>query len=254
MTEQDAMPAERAERILRYGMAFIWLATGVLVLHPHYRQLGSEYLGRMGIGPRLMVATCIGEIGFALYLLRCKRMTLLPALMQTAAIGGFTVILAALEPMLLVHYLGVLTKNLPLLACIWAAWLLAEEGWTPRASWLLRAGMAVVWLSEGILPKMLFLQPGEIEFVQAFGLTAEQAASLIWATGLVQAISGVAVLLLRGGWLWGLLLAQCLALAFLPLMVAIVQPLMMVHPFGPLTKSLTIAAGTFVVWRRCASF
>jgi len=254
MAMTEPIYADDAERLLRYGMAFIWLATGVLVIHPHYREIGGDYLATMGLGSELMVATCIGEIALAVYMLRCKRMSLWLVLLQTAAIGGFSMILAVVEPMLLVHYLGMLTKNLPLLACIWAAWLLAEDGWTPRTTWVLRGGMAIIWITEGVLPKMLFLQPGEVEIIQAFGLSADQAASLIWVTGLAQAISGVAVLLLRGRLLWCLLLLQWLALLLLPLMVTIVQPLMWVHPFGPLTKSMTIGIGTFVAWRRCSSF
>ena len=197
-----------------------------------------------------MVATCVGEVVLAVYL-ALRPMSLLLALLQTGAIVTFTIILGVLEPMLLVHYLGMLSKNLPLVGCIWVCWLLTKEGWTPRSTWLLRAAMAVVWITEGIFPKMLFLQTGEVEVVQAIGLSAQAAATLIWITGLCQALSGVAALVLRGTALRALLLAQLLALVFLPQLVTVVQPEMWVHPFGPLTKVVPIVVGTAILWRQC---
>ena len=198
-----------------------------------------------------MVLTCVGEVLLAVYL-ALRPMSLLLAVLQTGAIVTFTAILGVLEPMLLVHYLGMLSKNLPLVVCIWVCWLLTREGWTTRCTWLLRSAMAVVWITEGLFPKMLFLQQGELEVVEAFGVGARTGAVLIWITGLCQVVSGLAALVLRGKALGLLLLAQLLALVFLPLMVTVVQPEMWVHPFGPLTKVVPLVVGTAILWRQCA--
>ncbi len=247
------MPARQSEQVLRYAIAFVWVATAALVLHPDYRAIGNAYLARMGLDSWWMVAACTCELALGLYLIVTRRMSWWLATGQTLAIAGFTVSLAVLEPALLVHYLGILTKNLPLVACIWTCWLLAEEDWSRRSIWVLRGGMAVIWITEGILPKMIFLQAGEVAALSSFGLSAELAADVIFVTGLCQAISGVAALLLRGRPLRVLLFAQGLALIFLPLMISACQAHMWLHPFGPLTKNIPILVGTAVLWRRCGS-
>src|SRR5262249_55493786 len=55
----DVPPPEA--RWLSWGVAFVWLATGLLVLHPRYREIGHDYLSRLGLPDWLMYATCAGE-------------------------------------------------------------------------------------------------------------------------------------------------------------------------------------------------
>ena len=248
----EARSAEEAERALRLSVAFVWLATGVCVLHPHYRSVGAPYLAPLGFGPWLMFATCAGEVALALYL-ALKPMSWWLAGLQTGAVIFFTLVLGVIEPMLLVHYLGVLSKNVPLLAVLWASWLLARAGWSKRVEWLLRAGLAAVWLTEGIFPKLLFQQPGEVAVVMSLGLTPKAAGLLIAVAGALQALSGLGLVVLRGRGLELLLLAQAAALVVLPLLVTASQPLMWVHPFGPLTKTVPLLVATVVLWRRCRS-
>ena len=44
------------------SVAFVWLATGLLVLHPYYREQGQEALGRLGLPDWFMYATCAAEV------------------------------------------------------------------------------------------------------------------------------------------------------------------------------------------------
>ena len=244
------MTPAAAERLLRSSLAFVWLATGLLVVHPFYRAEGTRWLAPLGMGPWVMVATCVAEIGLAIVIL-WRRTDLWMALVQTGPILVFTAILAALDPMLLAHPYGAVTKNLPLIAAIWAAFLLEREGFSSRAVWILRAGMAAPWITEGLLPKILFQQQLEIDVVMALGLTAPAAHGLIRVTGVAQVIAGGLALVLRGRALAWLLGAELAALVLLPLLVTATQPYMWAHPFGPLTKNVVIIAGTFVLWRRC---
>src|SRR5262249_33455540 len=130
-----------------------------------------------------------------------------------------------------------------------AAWLLRREGWTPRAAWLLRGGMAIIWITEGLFPKVLFQAGWEVVLVRRSGLVPGDAAAFLRLMGACEALSGVAALLLRGRPLRWLLGAQMAALVVLPVLVGWLEPRLWVHPFGPLTKNVPILVGTALLWR-----
>ena len=234
--------------ILRAGIASIWLATGFLVFHPHYREVGSFYLSPLGMNDWIMYLTCAAEVVLGLWIL-LKPMPYFLTILQTGMILVFTIILAVIDPTLLVHPLGMLTKNLPILGCIWGLWYLQKEGWTERTTWTLRVGMAVIWITEGLFPKVLFQQPWEVAIVKNSNLYLFEPATFLMLLGIAQALSGVIVLLVRGKLLLFILIGQTFGVIILPLLVSYQNPLLWVHPFGPMTKNFTIIAGTIVLIR-----
>lgn len=242
---------QRDQRALVLSVAFVWLATAVLVVHPSYREVGGAYLDRLGLPPWLMWATCAAELGLAVVVALARPSWLLFAA-QAAPIAAFTAILAALDPLLLAHPYGVLSKNLPLVGALATATLIAREGFSSRALWLLRVSMALPWLTEGLLPKLLFVQQAELEVVRQSGLVPMDAKAFLHLLGAAQIASAVAALLLRGRPLALLLCAQVAALLVLPVLVAQHDPLLWVHPFLPLLKNVPIVVGTVVVARRCS--
>ena len=46
-------------------LLWLWAATGLGVLHPYYREVGTAYLARLGLAPWIMWATCAGEVALA---------------------------------------------------------------------------------------------------------------------------------------------------------------------------------------------
>ncbi len=245
----DDSLAGRDEALLRRAVALVWLATGLGVFHPYYRAIGNSYLRPLGLPALIMIATCAVEIGLSLALW-LRPTDLRQALLQTAPVLAFTAILGFEQPLLLVHPFGVLSKNLPLLGAVWAAYLLHREGFTPRVEQTLRVSMAIVWLTEGLFPKLLYPSPLELQVVMGLGVSYGTALTLVHVAGSLQIASGLGVLRLRGRplvWLLGALLA---GLVLLPLLVTRTHPEMWVHPFGPLTKNFPILAGTFVLLRR----
>ena len=237
---------------MRFGVAGIWLLTGVLVAHPYYREIGHLWLSRLGLPDALMYGTCAAEVVLALrLLLRPWNDTL--AWLQIAAMAAFTVLLAIADPWLLVHPYGMLTKNLPIIGLILAVRRVEVEGWTARALWTLRVGMAVVWLTEGILPKILFQQPTELAVVANSGLVHGSPATFLTGLGVAQALSGILALILPKRAAAVLLTGQALAVIVLPALVSWQDPLLWVHPFGPMTKNLAVCVGSFVAARRCWS-
>lgn len=239
-------------RWLRLSVAGVWLATGFAVLHPYYRSIGEAYLEPLGLPPWVMWATCAFEVALGLWVAIAPPSRLDTAL-QVSMVAVFTAILAVSEPMLLASPFGVLTKNLPLVAVLVSALLVTRGGWSPRALWLLRGGVAVIWITEGIVPKILFQQQVELAVVEGSGLVPFDASLFLVILGVAQALSGVLALVLRERLLTWLLYCQASALVVLPLLVSVQDPLLWFHPFGPMTKNLPIIAGTLIAARRCSS-
>lgn len=239
---------DRTTLELRIGVALVWLATGALVAHPAYRAIGGEYLARISAPNWLMPVTCAFEVGLAARVVMGRTATWLAAL-QIAMIATFTLILGVAEPMLLVSPFGMLTKNVPIIACIGVAWLVEREGWTPRAVWGLRVGMAIIWLTEGLFPKILFQQPIELA-IAARAVPFVTPSTALRCIGAAQIAGGVLALALRGRPLRVLLLAQAASLVVLAGVMTWIDPLSWVHPFGPLTKNAPIFLGTLVARRQ----
>lgn len=227
----------------------MWIATAVLVVSPYYRQVGGQYLDRLGLPHWLMFATCAFELGLGLRV-GLGRPTALLAALQIAMVGTFSVILAVLEPGLLVHPYGVLTKNLPLVGALGVATYSWRAGMDVRATWALRIAMALPWITEGLLPKVLFQQASELEVVRASGLVPMDPALFLRGLGVAQILSGLAALALRGVPRRALLLAQAAALLALPVLVSWHDASVWVHPFAPLLKNAPILVGTLVLARR----
>ncbi len=244
----SAAPSSSASsvRALLASVGVVWLGTGLLVLHPQYRSIGAAELGRLGLPVGLMWATCAAEVVLGLVVIFGKPVRWLVAL-QVALVLGFTGILAATQPLLLVHPFGVLTKNVPLLAALVAAGLADREGFSARVGRILRTGMAVIWITEGLFPKILFQQPMELEVVEGSGLVPMDASLFLMVLGAAQVLSGVLALGLSGRPLRVLWALQALALLLLPLLVALQDPLVLVHPFGPMLKNVPIVVGTTVL-------
>ena len=64
--------------------------------------------------------------------------------------------------------------------------------------YLLRIGMAVIWLTEGLFPKILFQQELELRIVSDSGLVPFAPSAFLVVVGICQLASGIAALLLRG--------------------------------------------------------
>jgi hypothetical protein len=241
-------PPARAEALfLRAGLAFVWLATGVGVLHPEYRRLGAESLAPLGLPPWVMVVACVGEIALGLRVL-FGRMDAWLAWLQAVLIAGFTAILTATQPGLWLHPFGVLTKNLALLGIIAVLRRFDHRGWDVRCEWRLRAGLAVVWLADGFAAQFLYgLSGSELAPVRA--VIPLDPALTVRVLGVLSGASGLAALIFRGRTRQAVLLVQLAVLAAAPVIASFVDPLLWAHPFGPLTKNVPLVIGTWIVCR-----
>ncbi len=250
MNTTEAPSSDTTSQWLKYSVAWVWLTSGLFVLHPYYRTLGAQYLEVLGLPSWPMYAACTAEVVLALWIIRSRASTSIVGL-QLVAICGFTLVLGSSQPMLLAHPFGALTKNIPLVTALIASWLLEREGWSARAVNVLRLGVAAIWITEGIFPKIFFQQ--EVELVIARSISSSAPEHLVMVLGVAQALSGMAVLMLSGRSLRWMLTAQFAALLALPLLVTLNYPLEWFHPFGPLTKNLPILAATYTLIRICST-
>ncbi len=236
---------------MRIGVASVWIATGVLVVHPYYREVGAGFLTMLGLPHWLQIPVCVAEVVLGIRVLTGPPTRWLTWL-QVAMVMVFTSILALLDPWLMVHPFGMLTKNIPFLGLVVALHLAASEGWTPRAQWALRGGIACIWITEGLFPKVLFQQPMELAVVANSGLVPGDPSVFLVGMGAAQMLTGIGLFTLRGAPLRWLLSATALALVVLPVLVSWQEPLLWVHPFGPMTKNIPIFIGTVVAVRQCS--
>src|SRR2546422_944648 len=95
----SVLSPQAAARWLRGGLAFIWLATALGVVHPYYREVGAEYLDRLGLPSWPMTAACVAELLLGLWVASGKGSTG-AAVVQAGLILGFTTVLACLDPWL----------------------------------------------------------------------------------------------------------------------------------------------------------
>jgi uncharacterized membrane protein YphA (DoxX/SURF4 family) len=233
-------------RWIRGALAFVWLATGLGVLHPHYRAVGHEDLASLGLPDLVMYGTCLGEILLGARIVIGSMSTWL-AVLQVVLILGFTVILTLIDPWLLAD--DVLIKNLPLLALIVTAWLHEREGWSPRALWMLRSGIAAFWLAASIT-SLLFQMPEQVQFVAERAPAVANPAGFLRAVGVIQLLFGLSLLLPVGRLFWSILVCQILVLITGQVLLTLEQPVSWFHPFGPLTKNVPIVIGTCLVFLR----
>ena len=109
-----------------------------------------------------------------------------------------------------------------------------------------RAALGLVWLYEGIVPKLLVPRAEQTELVRNSGLSFGAPELTLVIMGIAQALVGV--WLLTG-------IAERIAAAFatawmcvLIVLVARGIPAMLTDPFGALAKDLCLIACAYTVW------
>ncbi|MBB3110292.1 hypothetical protein FHS18_002359 [Paenibacillus phyllosphaerae] len=109
------------------------------------------------------------------------------------------------------------------------------------------AVLAILWGYEGLVPKLLFPESGELELLERTGWAAGGGHSLLMALGIVEIAAAVAVIKFhRHKWLYR---GQQLALILLAGIAIGAQPGLLAAPFNPLTLTIPMLAAAFVAER-----
>ena len=109
-----------------------------------------------------------------------------------------------------------------------------------------RLALGVVWLYEGLVPKLLFVRQDQIDLVERSGLFVGTPEFFLQLLGVGQVVCG---LWLLAGFAERLAVFIATAgMVILIVLVACANPAMLTDPYGALIKDLCLIACAFTVW------
>jgi uncharacterized protein YbjT (DUF2867 family) len=118
--------------MLRVAIALVWIWTGIVSLGLYPREQSLDLLYRTGIptalAPLLLYGAAALDFVFGIATLLLRRRHLL-WLAQIGLIVGYTIIISFKLPEFWLHPYGPILKNLPMLAAIYALYVLEERSW-----------------------------------------------------------------------------------------------------------------------------
>jgi uncharacterized membrane protein YphA (DoxX/SURF4 family) len=109
-----------------------------------------------------------------------------------------------------------------------------------------RLALGVVWVYEGLVPKLLFVRQDQIDLVERSGLFVGTPEFFLQLLGVAQVVCGL--WLLAG---FAERLAVFIAtsgMVILIVLVACANPAMLTDPYGALIKDVCLIACAFTVW------
>jgi uncharacterized membrane protein YphA (DoxX/SURF4 family) len=116
----------------------------------------------------------------------------------------------------------------------------------PRVKVTARIALGLIWLYEGVVPKLLFLHADQIELVRRSGICWYSAQGTLQVLGAAQAMVGC--------WLLSGLMERASAvlatvwMCALIILVAKNNPGLLVDPYGALVKDFSLIACGYAVW------
>ncbi|GFM73364.1 hypothetical protein PSCICL_43560 [Pseudomonas cichorii] len=113
-----------------------------------------------------------------------------------------------------------------------------------RIAWVARVGLALMFFYHGLVPKILWLSPGELEMIQAHGFA--DASRVAWLSGAAEI--GLAISLISGYFKRTSLMLSAVVLAGLLIDVALVSPHFLVQAFNPVSLNGAGLALCAVAW------
>jgi hypothetical protein len=109
-----------------------------------------------------------------------------------------------------------------------------------------RLALGLVWLYEGLIPKLLFLRSDEIELVRRSGFVWKTPELTLEILGLAQVALGLWLII---GWAErAAVTIATLAISILIVLVASGNPAMLADPYGALVKDFCLLACAITVW------
>ncbi len=106
-----------------------------------------------------------------------------------------------------------------------------------QPSKFINLSLAFLWGYQGLVPKILFINPDEIAIWQTFGLSYAQAQLAGWGSGILECIFALLFLLSSSKYLHYL---SIFSLVFLFALVAFLIPNSLIRAFNPVVMNLAM--------------
>jgi uncharacterized protein YbjT (DUF2867 family) len=116
--------------------------------------------------------------------------------------------------------------------------------WLP----LLRVALALLWLWTGIVSLGLYPVQDSYALLARVGLHGAIATLALYGAALLDLALGVLTLAAPAGWRRFVWLAQLLLVAGYTLLITVFLPEYWLHPYGPISKNLPVAAAIALLW------
>jgi uncharacterized membrane protein YphA (DoxX/SURF4 family) len=109
-----------------------------------------------------------------------------------------------------------------------------------------RLALGAVWFYEGLVPKLLFVRPDQVELVRRSGIYFGTPGFFLQLLGAAQVAFALWLLI---GFAERLAVAiATLGMWILIVLVALANPAMLTDPYGALIKDLCLTACAYTVW------
>lgn len=108
--------------------------------------------------------------------------------------------------------------------------------WRP---WLSRIALAFVWIATGLISAFVFPLASSLDLLAAIGLGGGPALLALYGAAALDALLGIATLSYPGRRLWWSQMALVIGYTAI---IAAALPAYLIHPFGPVTKNVTVIA------------
>ncbi len=124
-------------------------------------------------------------------------------------------------------------------------WL--EKGIHPKTSfdrfmiqWTVRWALAFIWIYQGLIPKIIFKDTGELSILRASGIFNGQESSILFMIGIAEILFGISFFILKKS--SRIYYTQIVLLFVLMLGAFYSQPEIFTYPFNPSTLTLGMIA------------
>jgi hypothetical protein len=115
-----------------------------------------------------------------------------------------------------------------------------------RAVTVCRISLGAVWFYEGLVPKLVFVRPDQVDLVRRSGIYFGTPESFLQLLGAAQVV--FAIWLLAGFAERMAVAIATLGMWILIVLVAMANPAMLTDPYGALIKDLCLTACAYTVW------
>lgn len=114
----------------------------------------------------------------------------------------------------------------------------------------LQVGLGIIWIYEGLVPKLLMPLTGlEKDVVAASGLVPNNLIDIDWFLHLLGVLEiALGVLVVLGIWQRPLCVVQAAIVGAFTLVIPITSAVILAHPFGLLSKNVPILGAIVALW------